>query len=131
MPIVTGLGRSKNIALLPAGRSDDDKGVDKEYQKLLHGFNWGTFYYEPYYGRSFLEKVVEFLGEQGFEHLLVDARTGDYRRAICHDHTPPRFGLFSCRTLPSSPFAGLTNRFSKSRRLTRNAVERRDPITGA
>ncbi|MGH9890526.1 MAG: KGGVGR-motif variant AAA ATPase [bacterium] len=74
--LVIDLGPDKNIALLPAGRNDDEQDVDDDYQTLLQRFNWGTFYNKPYCGRNFLEKAVEFLGEQGFEHMLIDARTG-------------------------------------------------------
>ena len=76
LPLISDLGPNKNIALLPAGRSDEENKVDDKYQDLLHRFNWGTFYHKPYFGRTFLEQVVAFLVERRFEHLLVNARTG-------------------------------------------------------
>lgn len=116
LPIVTGLGPGKRIALLPTGRSDDDEKVDDEYQNMLHRFNWGTFYHEPYFGGSFLEKVVELLDQQHYEHLLVDARTGlTDVRYVTTIHLPDLVVL-------------VTNLTEQSLRGTREQIQRIDKI---
>lgn len=88
LPIQVGLGPNKNISLLSSGKDalppdPSEKSVEErygyvtsDYDTLLGEFSWGQFYQRPYYGRQFFENVLDVLEEQGYEHLLIDSRTG-------------------------------------------------------
>lgn len=72
LPLRTQLGPDGKLSLLAAGIDAD--GAD--YATLLQEFSWADFYDRPYRGREFFEEIVRALESAGYEHLLIDSRTG-------------------------------------------------------
>lgn len=104
--------------------------MDDNYQTLLQRFNWGAFYNKPYYGRNFLEKAVEFLGKQGFEHMLIDARTGltdvQYVTTI---HLPDLVILVT--NLTEQSLRGTREQIQRIDKINEECRRKKDRTTGA